>query len=121
MNIRPNFQKFTEKSPQFSENPPGFSKNPQNIPLRATLSGSHKASIYGVTVRGDAPVLKLCRWLIEAGAHPDTPLEVYRGDTLALRVRSIGEAAQLRVTNDRFKRAAVSIGIAPSDEPERAP
>jgi hypothetical protein len=51
-----------------------------------------------VTVSGrNAPVLALCRALIEAGHDPNTPLEAYRGATLCLRVRSIGEGAKLTV------------------------
>lgn len=44
-----------------------------------------------------APVLALCRALIEAGHDPSTPLEAYRGTTLCLKVRSIGEGARLTV------------------------
>jgi hypothetical protein len=47
--------------------------------------------------QGDAVVCALCRRLIDAGHDPALPLEVYRGSTLALRVRSIGEAAGLTV------------------------
>jgi hypothetical protein len=42
------------------------------------------------TRQGDAVVCALCRRLVEAGHDPATPLEIYRGATLALRVRSIG-------------------------------
>jgi hypothetical protein len=65
-------------------------------PLRAVIiSGQAEAS--GVTARGRAPVLALCRALIEAGHDPNTPLEAYRGATLCLKVRSIGEGARLTV------------------------
>jgi hypothetical protein len=38
----------------------------------------------------------------EAGHDPDTPLEAYRGTTMCLKVRSIGEGAKLTVEeNDR--------------------
>jgi hypothetical protein len=50
------------------------------------------------TRRSDAVVCALCRRLVEAGHDPATPMEVYRGQTLALHVRSIGEAAKLTVT-----------------------
>jgi hypothetical protein len=66
--------------------------------VRAQLLGSNQATAHGVTVSGrNAPVLALCRALIEAGHDPDTPLEAYRGDLLCLRVRSIGEGARLTV------------------------
>jgi hypothetical protein len=42
-------------------------------------------------------VLGLCRQLIAGGHDPGLPLEVWRGPVLCLRVRSIGEAAHLRV------------------------
>jgi hypothetical protein len=65
-------------------------------PLRAVIIGSQAEAI-GVTARGRAPVLALCRALIEAGHDPNTPLEAYRGTTLCLKVRSIGEGARLTV------------------------
>jgi hypothetical protein len=37
----------------------------------------------------------LCGKLLEAGIDPAERLEIYRGSTLALRVRSIGEGARL--------------------------
>jgi hypothetical protein len=49
------------------------------------------------TRKGDSIVCALCRRLVEAGHDPATPLEAYRGDSLALKVRSIGEAAGLTV------------------------
>ena len=47
---------------------------------------------------GYFPVLALCRALVGAGYDPGRPLHVYRGKTLALTVRSIGEGARLRVS-----------------------
>jgi hypothetical protein len=61
----------------------------------AELTGSERCSALGMTARSTTPVLALCRLLIEAGHHPATPLEVWRGSTLCLRIRRIGEAAQL--------------------------
>jgi len=66
--------------------------------LRADLIGSNACSALGITAHGPTPVLALCRRLIEAGHGPKTPMEVYRGRTLCLRVRSIGEAAALSVS-----------------------
>jgi hypothetical protein len=66
--------------------------------VRAEIIGQGQATAAGITVSGrHAPVLALCRALIEAGHDPATPLEAYRGTTLCLRVRSIGEGARLRV------------------------
>jgi hypothetical protein len=44
---------------------------------------------------GYSPVTMLARRLIRAGANPDRPLEAYRDDVLALRVRSLAAAARL--------------------------
>jgi len=59
--------------------------------------GVFECSANGITARGSAPVLRLCRKLVEAGHDPQEPMEVYRGATLSLHVRSIGEAAKLTV------------------------
>jgi hypothetical protein len=78
--------------------------------IRAELIGSHACRALGITVSGrNAPVLALCRALIKAGHDPDTALEAYRGDTLCLRVRSLGKGAKLTVresTNDGRPRFA---------------
>ena len=71
-----------------------------NSCLRAELTKSDIATAEGITVKAESPVLGLCRKLIAAGYDPATPLNVYRGKTLALRIRSIGEAAGLRVASD---------------------
>jgi hypothetical protein len=70
--------------------------------MRALLVGSNRCDAAGFTVRGRAPVTKLCRVLLKAGYHPDRPLHAYRGDTLtpSLRVRTIGEGAGLTVKTD---------------------
>jgi hypothetical protein len=68
-----------------------------DAPIRAELSGSACASACGVAVCSGSPVTALCRQLVAAGYDPRTPLEVYRGKTLCLRVRSIGEAAGLEI------------------------
>jgi len=67
-----------------------------------------------------APVLAVCRKLTSAGFDPSRPLHAYRGDTLSLKVRSIGEGARLTVDETRtafarwkpFSHAAVSSQIA---------
>jgi hypothetical protein len=90
--------------------------------LRAELSGSTICSAAGQVAIGHTPVLALCRDLIEAGHDPATPLEAWRGNTLALRLPSIGEAARLTVDESRtafarwkaFPHAAGSPPVAPN-------
>jgi hypothetical protein len=52
--------------------------------------------------------------LVQAGYDPSTPLEVYRGRTLCLRIRSIGEAAALEIN-------AYGTGFRPRREADAAP
>jgi hypothetical protein len=66
-------------------------------PVRGQMIGSDKATAAGVTVRGRAPVLGLCRALVAAGVDPNRPLHAYRGDVSCLVVRTIGEGARLTV------------------------
>jgi hypothetical protein len=61
-------------------------------PIRAEIVTDNLACVLGVTATG---VLRLCEKLVHAGHDLATPLEAYRGDTLSLRVRSIGEGAWL--------------------------
>jgi hypothetical protein len=68
-------------------------------PIHADLVGSHSARAFGLVARGPSPVLLLCRQLVELGQNPDLPLEAWRGKTLCLYVRSIGEAAGLEINN----------------------
>jgi len=65
--------------------------------VRAELIGADTAVAAGITATGHAPLLTLCRRLVEAGHDPSTPLEAYRGTTLCLRARSIGAGARLTV------------------------
>jgi hypothetical protein len=66
--------------------------------IRAELLTYDSCCALGMTVRHPAPVLALCRLLVEAGHDPATPLEAWRGDVPCLRIRSIGAAARLRVS-----------------------
>jgi hypothetical protein len=72
---------------------------PQELtaPIRATLIDSDRCEADGHTVRAYAPVLAMCRELVAAGYDPATSLVAYRGDTLCLKVRSIGEGAKYTV------------------------
>jgi hypothetical protein len=68
--------------------------------LRVALTGSDRATVGAITVRGDFPVLKLCRQLMRLGFDPSTALDCYRGKMKCLVVRSISEAATLSVAGD---------------------
>ena len=63
--------------------------------IRAEIIGSDCCETEGITIKASAPVLEMCRALIAAGYDPDSPLNAYRGDTLSIKVRSIGEGAML--------------------------
>jgi hypothetical protein len=64
----------------------------------AALSSDSIATALGLTVTSGIPVLALCRKLVESSTYAwSTPLDAYRGDTLCLKVRSIGEGARLEI------------------------
>jgi hypothetical protein len=63
----------------------------------AKLSDSNRCTALGLTAQSSAPVIVLCRALIDTGHDPATPMQVFRGETLALTVRAIGEAARLEI------------------------
>jgi hypothetical protein len=65
--------------------------------VRADLIGSSTCSALGITVTSSSPVLAMCRRLLAAGVDPATRLDVYRGATLAVTVRSIAEGANLEI------------------------
>jgi hypothetical protein len=68
--------------------------------IRADIIAADQCETVGHKVRAAAPVLALCRELVEAGHDPACQLHVYRNDVLALRVRSIGQAARLTIRGD---------------------
>jgi hypothetical protein len=68
--------------------------------ILAQISSDSFCAALGITVRSPSPVLALCRKLIESSTYgSSTPLDAYRGNTLCLRVRSIGEGAQLEINS----------------------
>src|SRR5262249_25005849 len=75
--------------------------------LRAELIGSDTCMAAGITARGHAPVLKLCRQLLAAGHDPTVRLEAYRGKVLCFVVRTIGKGAGLTVEDDKLGRPKV--------------
>jgi hypothetical protein len=81
--------------------------------LRAERTGT-TCTAAGIAGRGTTPTLALCKGLIAAGLSPDQALEVYRGATLALRIRSIGEAAGLEINGE-------GNGFRPARKPDAAP
>jgi hypothetical protein len=74
------------------------SQSAQAVSIRAELIGSDCCSALGLVAHGSAPVFALCRKLVDAGDNSATPLEVWRCDTLALTIRSIGEGAKVEVS-----------------------
>jgi hypothetical protein len=83
-------------------------------PLRADHTGVATYTAAGMAARGTTPVLTLCRQLLAAGLDPDRAMEVFRGATLALRIRTIGEAAGLEIN-------AEGTGFRPARKPDTAP
>jgi hypothetical protein len=65
----------------------------------AKLTDSDRCEAAGLVVEDSSPVLAMCRALVDAGHDPATPLHAYRGNAVALRVRSIGEAAGLEINS----------------------
>jgi hypothetical protein len=76
-------------------------KEQPSTPLKAELTGSRRCEALGIVATGNTPVLVLCRELLGAGVNPDSALAVYRKGVLALRVRSIAEAARLVVEDGK--------------------
>ena len=74
--------------------------------IRAELIGANVCTAADLTATGAAPVLALCRQLVAAGFDSRCPLDAYRDNKLALRVRSIGQGARLTVKDNRFGRPA---------------
>ena len=72
-----------------------------NTPIQAVVIGHDTCTAEGITAHGFAPVLALCRKLVAAGYDPATALHAYRGDTLALTVRTIGEGARYTVGDNK--------------------
>jgi hypothetical protein len=93
-----------------------------------SLTGSDRCEAEGLAVKHNAPVLAMCRALIDAGCDPERPLEAYRGDVLCLRVSNIGYGAQYTVEDGRrgapvlrrfkvFPRRAVAPPMRPDQHP----
>ena len=87
--------------------------------IRAELVGDDSYCALGVTTGGLSPLLSLCRLLVERGHDPDRPREAWRGETLCLPIRSIGEAAELDLNGRAtgFVKRRQSVGIGPPVAP----
>ena len=88
--------------PNFSDNPPtGIKLSPKlaRRVVRAELTGSETACAEGIRAHGNSPVLEMCRQLVAAGTDPALSLHAYRREVLCLRVRTIGEAANLEINS----------------------
>jgi hypothetical protein len=88
--------KYSKQMP-FNKKQTGQQPCDDIVTVRAVITGSDIATALGLTAQSPSPVLSLCRRLVDAGHDPSVPLHAYRGDTIALIIRSIGEAAGLRV------------------------
>jgi hypothetical protein len=87
-------------------------------PIVAAITGSDTAVALDTAVRSHSPVLCLCRALLGAGMDPNQPLHAFRGDVLALTIRTLADGAWLEVsqhgtgfTARRERRAATSIAV----------
>src|SRR5262245_54662241 len=88
---------------------------PQPKPLKAVLLGECTVVCNGyATCTAVAPILELARLMIARGVDPRTPLKIYRGKILAVRVRAVGVAAGLQINGkgNGFKTLR-AVGIAP--------
>jgi hypothetical protein len=71
--------------------------DPVTSPVICQIINSDRCEVYGLVVKHNAPVLAMCRRLIEVGYDPDRPLEAYRREVLCLRISSIGYGAKFTV------------------------
>ena len=69
--------------------------------IRAELARDSDYTCNGIAAR---TVAGLAAKLIEIGHDPGSRLDIFRGETLSLKVRSIGEAAALDVHDCNFSR-----------------
>jgi hypothetical protein len=75
------------------------SKNQQPT-IRAKLFGSTTCTCVGLTVCADAPVLEMCRKLVQLGLDPKTKLDVFQHGTHSITVGEISPAAELKIAGN---------------------
>jgi hypothetical protein len=83
----------------------------------AELSSDAYIAALGMTLRSPSPVLAMCRKLVASSTYaPETPMNVYRGKTLCLRVLGIGEAAELEINSKGtgFRRVTTPSSVRPA-------
>jgi hypothetical protein len=69
----------------------------------ALVEGSDLCRAEGYTVKDNSPILAMCCLLVEAGFDAKRPLLAFRGNVLAMRVKSIGYGARYSVAeNQKF-------------------
>ena len=75
--------------------------NQTTTAIRAELDGTNRCycPAAGLYVCAETPILEMCRQLVKAGYWPGLRLDCYRGATLALTVRGIGEGATLKINS----------------------
>jgi hypothetical protein len=56
--------------------------------IRAEIIGNNTATACNITCKGRTPILTLCRALFRKGYDPSLSLRCYRGDVLALTIRT---------------------------------
>lgn len=73
-----------------------------STPVVCQLTGPDRCEFDGIVVKHNAPVLAMCRALIDAGYDRERPVEAYRGETMCLRISSIGHGAKFTVKDNRY-------------------
>jgi hypothetical protein len=101
--------------------------NTERQVLIGELFGINICHLAGTVASGRTPILTACRELLARGFNPNAAIEIYRRDTLALRIRTLAAGARLTVEEcsdgcPRFRpfrpRASEgSSGIAQNTEP----
>jgi len=66
-------------------------------PIKGRLIGDHTCHVGNLPTNADTPIFEMCRLLLLHGYAPGRPLLVFRGNTLAVTVRTIREGAGLSV------------------------
>jgi hypothetical protein len=81
--------------------------------IAAELIGSNTIVCAGQTTISPTPILDLCRELIAEGFDAKASLVAYRDGKLAITIRSIGEAAELRIRGNGLGFEKLSCPTAP--------
>jgi hypothetical protein len=87
-------ERVAMKAAARSKAAPIIESAPPETAIRAVLIGSDRCEAEGFTVVHPYAVQAMCKRLLDAGRDPSRSLYAYRGDMLALKARSIGEAAR---------------------------